>query len=93
MVDGTVVLDREEEDVVRDRIGDDVDEVADSIDLEDRLEVPDVARLVSGSSSGPSLFTSHLHLKNSPRTELYGYCYERLRCCTLHTFPFCKLAM
>jgi hypothetical protein len=41
-VDGTAVLERDEEDVARERIGVEVEEVADSLDFVDRLQLPAV---------------------------------------------------
>jgi hypothetical protein len=68
------VLECDDVDVVRDRIGEEAEEVTDSKDRFERVDVPCGLAAAAGRSSGPSRSTSHLHLKNSPRIELYGYC-------------------
>ena len=65
-------MDRDEAEVLRDRIGVDVAEVADSIERCDLLEVAGLLTNL-GRSSGTRRSTSHLHRKNSPRIELYGF--------------------
>ena len=60
-VEETAVLDCEDVEVARERIGVDVEDRLDLVDLDERLVVPEL-RLVERPTSGPSRSTSHLHL-------------------------------
>jgi hypothetical protein len=60
-VEETAVLDCEDVEVARERIGVDVEDRLDSVDLDERLVVPEL-RLVERPASAPSRSTSHLHL-------------------------------
>lgn len=57
----TAVLDRDDVEVVRDRIGVEDEDRLDSMDLVERLVVPEL-RFVEGRAAGLSGSTSHLHL-------------------------------
>jgi hypothetical protein len=59
--DETAVLELEEVEVLRERIGVEVDDKVDSMDLVERLDKPEF-KLAEGRFSGPRWSTSHLHL-------------------------------
>ena len=60
-VEETAVLDRDDVEVARDRIGVEDEDRLDSMDLVERVVVPEW-RFVEGRAAGLSGSTSHLHL-------------------------------
>ena len=84
------MLENDEFEGVDDSTGSVEDEFTVSTERTDLLEDVDVLLDAVGRASGPRLSTSHLHLKNSPKIELYGFCKPCEIGFYLTHFPFLK---
>lgn len=68
------------------------DEFTVSTERTDLLDDVDVLLDAVGRAPGPRLSTSHLHLKNSPKIELYGFCKPCKTGYYLTHFPFLQIS-